>query len=85
MIEAGIDKSKGPFATFIVQNGSLKRGDIVVCGEAFGKVGRHVNLNFISNKNDLNIWFLSSGQCALPFLRIDKHILLLLSGEGFIR
>ncbi|CAJ1958032.1 unnamed protein product [Sphenostylis stenocarpa] len=38
VIEAGLDKSKGPFATFIVQNGSLRRGDIVVCGEAFGKV-----------------------------------------------
>ncbi|OIW11638.1 hypothetical protein TanjilG_24844 [Lupinus angustifolius] len=38
VIEAGLDKSKGPLATFIVQNGSLKRGDIVVCGEAFGKV-----------------------------------------------
>lgn len=39
VIEAGLDKSKGPIATFIVQNGTLKRGDIVVCGEAFGKVG----------------------------------------------
>lgn len=38
VIEAGLDKSKGPFATFIVQNGTLKRGDVVVCGEAFGKV-----------------------------------------------
>lgn len=38
VIEAGLDKSKGPVATFIVQNGTLKRGDIVVCGEAFGKV-----------------------------------------------
>ncbi|XP_061371494.1 translation initiation factor IF-2, chloroplastic isoform X2 [Gastrolobium bilobum] len=38
VIEAGLDKSKGPFATFIVQNGTLRRGDIVVCGEAFGKV-----------------------------------------------
>lgn len=37
-IEAGLDKSKGPIATFIVQNGTLRRGDIVVCGEAFGKV-----------------------------------------------
>lgn len=45
VIEAGLDKSKGPFATFIVQNGTLKRGDVVVCGEAFGKVGgRHANL-----------------------------------------
>jgi translation initiation factor IF-2 len=39
VIEAGLDKSKGPFATFIVQNGTLKRGDIVVCGGSFGKVG----------------------------------------------
>lgn len=38
VIEAGLDKSKGPFASFIVQNGTLRRGDIVVCGEAFGKV-----------------------------------------------
>ena len=39
VIEAGLDKAKGPFATFIVQNGTLKRGDVLVCGEAFGKVG----------------------------------------------
>ncbi|KAA8524933.1 hypothetical protein F0562_011429 [Nyssa sinensis] len=38
VIEAGLHKSKGPVATFIVQHGTLKRGDIVVCGEAFGKV-----------------------------------------------
>lgn len=38
VIEAGLHKSKGPVATFIVQNGTLKRGAIVVCGEAFGKV-----------------------------------------------
>lgn len=38
VIEAGLDKSKGPVATFIVQNGTLKRGDVIICGEAFGKV-----------------------------------------------
>ncbi|CAA6657890.1 unnamed protein product [Spirodela intermedia] len=38
VIEAGLEKSKGPMATFIVQNGTLKKGDVVVCGEAFGKV-----------------------------------------------
>lgn len=38
VIEAGLDKSRGPVATFIVQKGTLKRGDVVVCGEAFGKV-----------------------------------------------
>ncbi|KAG8386511.1 hypothetical protein BUALT_Bualt03G0156100 [Buddleja alternifolia] len=38
VIEAGLDKSKGPVATFIVQNGTLRRGDVIACGEAFGKV-----------------------------------------------
>lgn len=37
-VEAGLDKSRGPVSTLIVQNGTLRRGDIVVCGEAFGKV-----------------------------------------------
>lgn len=38
VIEAGLHKSKGPVATFIMQKGTLRAGDIVVCGEAFGKV-----------------------------------------------
>lgn len=38
VIEAGLDKLRGPIATVIVQNGTLKKGDIVVCGEAFGKM-----------------------------------------------
>eukprot|EP00268_Persea_americana_P022074 TRINITY_DN2195_c0_g1_i2.p1 TRINITY_DN2195_c0_g1~~TRINITY_DN2195_c0_g1_i2.p1 ORF type:complete len:1010 (-),score=272.55 TRINITY_DN2195_c0_g1_i2:413-3442(-) len=37
VIEAGLHKSKGPVATFIVQNGTLRRGNVVVCGGAFGK------------------------------------------------
>uniref|UniRef100_A0A0C9S379 Translation initiation factor IF-2, chloroplastic n=1 Tax=Wollemia nobilis TaxID=56998 RepID=A0A0C9S379_9CONI len=38
IIEAGLHKSRGPLATFLVQNGTLKKGDVVVCGETFGKV-----------------------------------------------
>ncbi|KAI3965734.1 hypothetical protein MKX01_010691 [Papaver californicum] len=37
VIEAGLHKSKGPVATLIVQKGTLKRGDVIVCGESFGK------------------------------------------------
>lgn len=48
VIEAGLDKARGPIATFIVQNGTIKKGDIVVCGEAFGKVK-------IAECSDLNI------------------------------
>lgn len=51
VIEAGLDKSKGPVATFIVQNGTLKRGDVVVCGEAFGKVSKY---HIVKKYQDLN-------------------------------
>jgi translation initiation factor IF-2 len=37
VIEARLDKTKGPLATLLVQKGTLKRGDIVVAGGAWGK------------------------------------------------
>ena len=38
VIEAELDKGKGPVATVIIQQGTLKRGDIVLFGTAWGKV-----------------------------------------------
>ncbi len=38
VIEAHLDKGRGPVATVLVQNGSLERGEIVVAGKTFGKV-----------------------------------------------
>jgi translation initiation factor IF-2 len=38
VIEAKLDKAKGPLATFLVQKGTLKRADIVVAGSAWGKI-----------------------------------------------
>jgi translation initiation factor IF-2 len=38
VIEAEMDKSRGPLATLLVQNGTLKTGDIVVAGSTWGKV-----------------------------------------------
>ena len=38
VIEAQLDKGRGPVATLLVQNGSLKVGDNVVIGDTFGKV-----------------------------------------------
>jgi translation initiation factor IF-2 len=38
VIEANLDKARGPVATLLVQNGTLKVGDIVVAGSAYGKV-----------------------------------------------
>lgn len=38
VIEAELDKSKGPVATLLVQNGTLKVGDVVVAGLAYGRL-----------------------------------------------
>ncbi|ASC69845.1 Translation elongation factor EF-4, membrane-bound GTPase [Halomicronema hongdechloris C2206] len=38
VIEANLDKARGPVATLLVQNGTLKVGDAVVAGSVFGKV-----------------------------------------------
>jgi translation initiation factor IF-2 len=38
VIEAELDKSKGPTATLLVQNGTLSAGDIVVAGTVYGKL-----------------------------------------------
>lgn len=38
VVEAELDKTTGPMATLLVQNGTLKIGDIVVAGEGTGKV-----------------------------------------------
>ncbi len=38
VIEAKLDKGRGPVATIMVQSGTLKRGDIVLAGSAYGRV-----------------------------------------------
>ena len=38
VIEAQLDKGRGPVATLLVQNGTLKVGDNVVIGDTYGKV-----------------------------------------------
>jgi translation initiation factor IF-2 len=43
VIEAKLDKGRGPVATVLVKRGTLKRGDIVVAGDAWGKVRALVN------------------------------------------
>ena len=38
VIEARMDKTRGPVATLLVQNGTLKQGDIVIAGTSVGRV-----------------------------------------------
>jgi translation initiation factor IF-2 len=51
VIEANLDRTRGPMATVIVQSGTLHIGDIIVAGSAFGKVralfddrGKHLKI-----------------------------------------
>ena len=38
VVEARLDKGRGPVATLLVQSGTLKRGDVVVVGAVYGRV-----------------------------------------------
>ena len=43
MVEAKLDAGRGPVATVLVQKGTLKAGDSVVCGVHYGKVRAMLN------------------------------------------
>ncbi|MFJ7566824.1 translation initiation factor IF-2 [Herminiimonas sp. NPDC097707] len=38
VVEAKLDKGRGPVATILVQSGTLRRGDVVLAGSAYGRV-----------------------------------------------
>jgi translation initiation factor IF-2 len=38
VLESRVDKGRGPVATILVQNGTLRPGDFFICGAVFGKV-----------------------------------------------
>jgi translation initiation factor IF-2 len=43
VIEARLDKGRGPIMTVLVQNGTLKQGDIIIAGTAVGRVRVMIN------------------------------------------
>lgn len=53
IIEARLDKGKGPVATILVQNGTLHSGDAVVCGLTYGKIRNMTDPNGKSVKTAL--------------------------------
>ena len=38
VIESSLEKGRGPDATVIIQNGTLRKGDSVIAGVSFGRV-----------------------------------------------
>jgi translation initiation factor IF-2 len=38
VVESRLDKGRGPIATVLVQSGTLRKGDIVLCGQEYGRV-----------------------------------------------
>ena len=45
VVESSLEKGRGPVATVIVQNGTLRVGDYVVCGSSYGRVKAMVDEN----------------------------------------
>ena len=43
IIEARLDKNRGPFATVLIHDGTLNQGDFFVCGENYGRVRAMLN------------------------------------------
>lgn len=43
VIEAKLDKNRGPAATILIRNGTLKQGDFFVCGENYGRIRAMIN------------------------------------------
>jgi translation initiation factor IF-2 len=43
VIEARLDKTRGPVATVLIKTGTLRQGDFFLCGEHFGKVRAMLN------------------------------------------
>ncbi|MDQ6990068.1 MAG: translation initiation factor IF-2 [Mariprofundaceae bacterium] len=50
VIESRLDKGRGPVATVLVQNGTFKKGDIVVVGSVMGKIRAIVDENHVQHK-----------------------------------
>jgi translation initiation factor IF-2 len=69
VIEAKVDKGKGVIATFLVQSGTLRAGDIVVAGSTWGKVRALMNdkskmVEMAEPSMPIEVWGLESAPIA---------------------
>lgn len=59
IIESSLQKGRGPIATVIVENGTLKVGDTIVAGVAYGKV------RALSDDKGRNLKSIKPGECGV--------------------
>ncbi len=45
VVESSLDKGRGPVATVLVKGGTLKKGDMILCGEQFGRIRSLIDEN----------------------------------------
>lgn len=45
VVESSLDKGRGPVATVLVKGGTLKKGDMILCGEEFGRIRSLIDEN----------------------------------------
>jgi len=45
VVESSLDKGRGPVATVLVKSGTLKKGDMILCGEQFGRIRSLIDEN----------------------------------------
>ena len=77
VIEARLDRTRGPIATLLIQNGTLNQGDVIIAGTAVGRVrvmtndkGRTVKTAGPSSPGGNH----RSGRCPRPGRRIQRRL-----------
>ena len=79
VIEAYLDKGRGPVATLLVQNGTLKSGNVIIAGSAVGKIramtnDRHMRINEAGPSMPVEIIGLSEApQAGDPFFVVEDE------------
>jgi translation initiation factor IF-2 len=75
VLEAQLDKGRGPVATLLVQDGTLKKGDTIIVGEEWGRVRQmHDDLGRSVKQADLSMPVQITGFSSLPSAGASFHV-----------